>query len=103
MSERIKRYMMIAESHTCSDGTPGAKVREAEHPIGAWCLSTDVAAIEAENARLLQIEERADTMREWIREHLKPPSHQANLSHNRQRLLDSLAAYDAAKAQETTK
>jgi hypothetical protein len=58
---------------------------------------TGLADPAAELTRLRAVEEAADTMREWAREHLKPPTHQANLSHNRQRFLDSLAAYDAAK------
>ena len=96
MSERIKRYMMIAESHTCSDGTPGAKVREAEHPIGAWCRSTDVAAIEAENARLLRIVEASAKLRRFA---TNPPTSASEGDE----LEAAVAKYDAAKAQETTK
>ncbi len=94
MSERIKRYMMIAESHTCSDGTPGAKVREEEHPIGAWCRSTDVAAIEAENARLRRIVEAGDKMKDCLHEYALDADWEAVAY----RLI---AAYDAAKAQAT--
>ena len=102
MSERIKRYMMIAESHTCSDGTPGAKVREAEHPIGAWCRSTDVAAIEAENARLLRIVEAAQNLPITLAcelRNLGMPFSAKRIDE----LRDAVSAYDAAKAQETTK
>jgi len=95
MSERIKRYMMIAESHTCGDGTPGAKVREAEHPIGAWCRSTDVAAIEAENARLRLVEDAADSMATALILFRPETMHSADVKRR------ALAAYDAAKAQAT--
>jgi len=119
MSERIKRYMMIAESHTCSDGTPGAKVREEEHPIGAWCRSTDVAALEAENARLRRIVEaerpildrirNAGNVREGgaggqtIDQNLARQERRGvfSIPENMFREWEAALAYDAAKAQAT--
>ena len=69
----------------------------ASRAVACVNACTGLADPAAELTRLRAVEEAADTMREWAREHLKPPTHQANLSHNRQRFLDSLAAYDAAR------
>lgn len=84
MSERIKRYDFVER-----DG-------EYESDTGPYCLSTDVDAIEAENARLRRIVEAGDNMRKAIETTL-------TLDYIPNGLVYSSHAYDAAKAQATTK
>jgi len=93
MSERIKRYDLdIKVNIDIQDGEltapPTASKTEVESPTGRFCLSTDVAAIEAENARLRRIVEAGDKMHSAIRE-----------GGSDTRLRETARAFASAKAQ----
>lgn len=102
MSERIKRYTIEALLSDPIVGSPRAYLREQYAPSGDWCRSTDVAAIEAENARLRRIVEAAEQMREWVVDGAVRARTMGYMN-TAERINAVLAAYDAAKAQATTK
>ena len=83
MSERIKRYISSGQL--------------VSHSVGDICKYADVAAIEAENARLRLVEDAADSMATALILFRPETMHSADVKRR------ALAAYDAAKAQETTK